>query len=161
MSPVELRFYVRTLEEPIERTQRTFIKLTLGILGGIFLLILFGWGGCRAYRTWEEGQQVRHANGFLSAGKFNSAALSARRALQINPNSIGGMRIMAELAEKTHDRVALDWRRKVVELQPRSIMDALALANTALQFGDIATAQRTLLKIADGARGTPEFHATA
>ncbi|MFN2541283.1 MAG: hypothetical protein ABR514_03820 [Chthoniobacterales bacterium] len=149
------------MDEPIERTQRTFIRLSLGILCGIFLLILFGWGGCRAYRSWEEGQQIRHANAFLSAGKLNSAALSARRALQLNPNSAGGMRIMAELAEKARDRVALDWRRKVVDLQPRSTADAIALANTALQFGDVRTAESSLLNIAERARGTPEFHATA
>ena len=150
-----------TLDEPIERTQRTFIKLTLGILCGILLLILFGWGGCRAYRIWEEHRQVQQATGFLSAGKLNSAALSARRALQLNPNSAGAMRIMAELAEKGRDRVALDWRRKVVELQPRSTADAIAVANTALQFGDIRAAEKSLLTIPESARATAEYHAAA
>lgn len=150
-----------TLDEPIERTQRTFIKLSVGILSGIFLLIVFGWGGCRAYRIWEETRQVRQANAFLDSGKLNSAALSGRRALQLNPNSIGGMRIMAELAERARDRVALDWRRKIVALQPRSTPDAIALANAALQFGDIGTAEKTLVNIAPSARSTPEFHATA
>jgi len=150
---------VGTLDEPIERTQRTFIKLSLGILCGILLLIVFGWGGCRGYRIWEERQQVRHATAFLEAGKFNPAALSARRALQLNPNSTGAMRVMAQLAERSHDRVALDWRRKIVELNPRSTEDAIALSNCALQFGDIRTAEKTLLGIGQDARETAEFHA--
>lgn len=153
--------FVGALDEPIERTQRTFIKLSLGLVGGIFLLMLFGWGGCRAYRVWEERQQVRQAASFLTAGKLSSAALSARRALQLNPNSTGGMRVMAELAEKARDRVALDWRRKIVALQPRSTADALALANCAIQFGDIGTAEKTLSSIAQSAGATAEFHATA
>jgi Flp pilus assembly protein TadD len=149
------------LDEPIERTQRTFIKLSLGILCGILLLILFGWGGCRAYRTWEERQQVRHATAFLNAGKSNSAVLSARRALQLNPNSTAAMRIMAQLAERTRERVALDWRRKIVELEPDSTADAIALSNCALQFGDIRTAEKSLLSIVESARQTAEFHAAA
>jgi Flp pilus assembly protein TadD len=149
------------LDEPIERTQRTFIKLSLGILCGIMLLIVLGWGGCRAWRGWEEHQQVRRASAFLDSGKLNSAALSARRALQLNPNSTGGMRIMAELAERAHDRVALDWRRKIVELEPHSTGDAVALSNCALQFGDIRTAEKSLQKIAQDAKGTAEFHAAA
>src|SRR5438132_12764195 len=125
------------------------------------LLIVLGWGGCRAWRGWEEHQQVRRATAFLNSGKLNSAALSARRALQLNPNSTGGMRIMAELAERAHDRVAFDWRRKVVELEPRSTADAIALSNCALQFGDIRTAEKSLQNIAQEARGTAEFHAAA
>ena len=149
------------LDEPIERAQRTFIKLSLGILCGILLLILLSWGGCRAYRGWEERQQVRQAAALFNAGKFNDAALSARRALQLNPNSTGAMRIMAQLAEKARERVALDWRRKVVELEPHSTEDALALSNSALQFGDIRTAEKSLLRIAETARQTADFHAAA
>src|SRR6266704_252876 len=94
------------LEEPIERTQRTFIKLFVGILAVIVLVILLGWGGCRAYERWEEGHQVRQATAFLERGDFKSAGLSTRRALQLNVNSTGAMRIMAQLAEKAHDRAA-------------------------------------------------------
>jgi predicted Zn-dependent protease len=149
------------LDEPIERAQRTLIKLSLGILCGIMLLILFSWGGCRAYRGWEERQQVRRAAAFLNADKFDSAALSARRALQLNPNSTGAMRILAQLAEKGRERVALEWRRKIVELEPHSMPDAIALSNCALQFNDIRTAEKSLLSIGESARQTAEFHAAA
>jgi Tfp pilus assembly protein PilF len=149
------------LEELVERTQRTFIKLSLGILGGILLLTLLGWGGCRAYQGWEERHQVRRGVDFLRERNFKSSALSARRALQINPNSTAAMRIMAQLAEKSRDRAALDWRRKVVELEPDSTPDALALATCALQFGDIRTAAKSLDRINDPGKRTAAFHVAA
>jgi hypothetical protein len=152
---------LQRLEEPIERTQRTFIKLLLGILAAIVLVIVLAWVGFRAYQRWEEGHQVRQATAFLQHGDFKSAGLSARRALQLNLNSAGAMRIMAQLAEKAHDDVALVWRRKVVQVEPGSIGDAIALSDCALQFGEIATAEKTLAGISAAGKNTAEFHAAA
>jgi len=149
------------LEEPIERTQRTFIKLLLGTLAAAMVLVLLVWGGCRGYQRWEEGHQVRQASAFLEHDDFKSAGLSARRALQLNLNSTGAMRIMAQLAEKAHDRVALDWRRKVVQLEPGSTGDAIALSDCALQFADIRTAEKTLAAISAAGKNTADFHAAA
>ncbi|HET9418883.1 MAG TPA: hypothetical protein VFO30_06040 [Chthoniobacterales bacterium] len=152
---------LQRLEEPIERTQRTFIKLLLGTLAAIVVVVVLAWGGWRGYQRWEERHQVRQANAFIEHGDFKSAGLSARRALQLNLNSTGAMRIMAQLAEKAHDRVALDWRRKVLQLEPGSIDDAIALSDCALQFGDIRTADKTLVGINAAGKNTADFHAAA
>jgi len=149
------------LEKSVERTQRTFIKLALGIPCGIILSVFVAWGGGQAYQRWEERHLVRRAAAYLSGGDVKSAALSARRALQLNSNSGRAMRIVAQIAEQTRDRGALDWRRKVVELQPHSTQDDLALADCALQFGEINAAGRTLASIDDGGKQTAAFHATA
>jgi predicted Zn-dependent protease len=149
------------LEEPIERTQRTFIKLSLGILAALVLVILLVWGGYHSYQRWEERHQVRRAAVFLENSDFKSAALSARRALQLNANSTGAMRIMAQLAEKARDRVALDWRRKIVQLEPGSTADAIALSNCALQFGDMQTAEKSLVSISGAGKSSAAFHAAA
>jgi tetratricopeptide (TPR) repeat protein len=149
------------LEKSVERTQRTFIKLALGIPCGIILFVFIAWGGWHAYLRWEERHLVRRAAAYLSAGNVKSASLSARRALQLNSNSARAMRIVAQIAEQARDRAALDWRRKVVELEPHSTRDDLALADCALQFGDIHTAERSLAGIDDGGKQTSAFHATA
>ena len=149
------------MEKSVERTQRTFIKLALGIPCGIILSVFVAWGGGQAYQRWEERHLVRRAAAYLSGGDVKSAALSARRALQLNSNSGRAMRIVAQIAEQTRDRGALDWRRKVVELQPHSTQDDLALADCALQFGEINAAGRTLASIDDGGKQTAAFHATA
>lgn len=143
------------------RVERFYVKLALGLPIGIILLVLVSWGGCHAYQTWEERHLVRRAAVFLSGGDIKSAVLSAQRALQMKPRSAGAARIVAQAAEASRDRVALDWRRKVVELEPHSTPDALALADCALQFGDINTAQKTFARIDDSGRQTAAFHATA
>jgi tetratricopeptide (TPR) repeat protein len=148
------------LEKSVERTQRTFIKLALGIPCGIILFVFIAWGGWQAYQRWEERHLVRRAAAYLSGGDVKSAALSARRALQLDSNSARAMRIVAQIAEQARDRAALDWRRKVVELEPHSTHDDLALADCALQFGDIHAAENTLARIDNGGRHTAAFHAT-
>jgi hypothetical protein len=149
------------LEKSVERTQRTFIKLALGVPCGIILFLFVAWGDWQAYQRWEERHLVRRAAAHLSGGDVRSAALSARRALQLNSNSDRAMRIVAQIAEQARDRTALDWRRKVVDLKPHSTQDALALADCALQFGDINTAGKTLAGIDDDRKQTAAFHATA
>jgi hypothetical protein len=66
------------LEEPVERTERTFIKLALAIPCGIILFVFIAWGGWQAYGHWEERHLVRRAAAFLSGGDVKSAALSAQ-----------------------------------------------------------------------------------
>ena len=148
------------MEKSVERTQRTFIQLALGIPCGIILFVFIAWGGWQAYQRWEERHLVRRAAAYLSGGDVKSAALSALRALQLNSNSARAMRIVAQIAEQTRDRAALDWRQKVVELEPHSTQDDLALADCALQFGEINAAGKTLANVDDGGKQTAAFHAT-
>ena len=147
------------MEKSLERTERTYIKLALGIPLGIILLILLCWGGWRGYASWEERHQVRRAVAFIAGGEYTPAMLSARRALQLNPNSTRAMRVMAEVAEHFRERAALDWRRKIWELDPRATEDALALANCAVQFGNTNMAEKALAGIDPGERNTAMFHA--
>ena len=149
------------MEKSVERTQRTFIKLALGIPCGIILFVFIAWGGWQVYQRWEERHLVRRAAAYLSGGDVKSAALSTLRAFQLNSNSARAMRIVAQIAEQAQDRTALDWRRKIVELEPHSTQDDLALADCALQFGEINAAGKTLASIDDGGKQTAAFHATA
>jgi len=148
------------LEKSVERTQRTFIKLALGIPCGIILFVFIAWGGWHAYQRWEERHLIRRAAAYFSGGDVKSASLSARRALQLNSDSAQAMRIMAQIAEQARDRAALDWRRRIAELAPHSTQDDLALAACALQFGDINAAEKTLAGIDGRGKQTAAFHAT-
>jgi len=66
---------------------------------------------------------------------------------------------MAEVAEHFRERAALDWRRKIWELDPRATEDVLALANCAVQFGNNNMAEKALAGIDAGDRNTAMFHA--
>jgi hypothetical protein len=149
------------LEKSVERTQRTFIKLALGIPCGIILFVFIAWGGWHAYQRWEERHLVRRAAAYLSGGDVKSASLSARRALQLDEASVPAIRVLARVAEASDDRNAIDWRRKAADLEPNSTEDTLALANCALQFNDVATVEKALQRINQNARDTAEFHAAA
>lgn len=151
------------MEKSVERTQRTYIKLALGIPLGILLLVLLCWGGWRAYASWEEAHQLRRAAAFLSgdATGIKPAMLSARRALQLNPKSTGAMRIMADISERVRDPSALDWRRKIVEVEPHSTADLLALANCAVQFGNTSIAEHALNSVDAAGMDTAAYHAAS
>jgi hypothetical protein len=149
------------VEKSVERTQRTYIRIVLGVLVGFILFVFLCWGGCHLYSVVESRHVTRRADAYLGAGDLRNAALSARRALQLNPASVEAIRVLAQVAETSRDRSALDWRRKALELNPRSTEDALALAACALQFNDLGTAETTLAHLSDDARQTAAFHAVA
>ena len=148
------------MEKSVEKAQRTFIKLLFGILLGIMLLVALSWGGHDLYVRWQEKRLVRRATVDIEHGDDRDANLAARKILGMRPSSASGARIMAQLAERRGERSALDWRRKVAQLEPHSVDDALALARCALQFNDIATAERTLNAIDQAGRNNAVFHAT-
>ena len=149
------------METSLQKTERTYLKLILGSLSAVVVLVLLCWGGFRFYRGWEEGHLVRRASAVLSGGDFKIASLNARRVLQLNPENADAMRLMAEIAEKSNERSAVDWRRKVLQLRPHSVDDALALARSALRVKDFDTARRTIEGLGDAATENPEFHAAS
>jgi predicted Zn-dependent protease len=149
------------VEKSIERAQRTYIKLVLGILIGFVAFVFLCWGGCHFYGVLESQRLARRAAAYLSGGDLRQAALSARRALQLNSESIGAVRVLGSVAEASRDKSALEWRRKATELDPRSTDDMLALASCALQFNDPGIAEKTLDRLNEDARQTAAFHIVA
>jgi predicted Zn-dependent protease len=149
------------MEESVERTQRTVIRLLFGILFSLILLIGGIWGGHDLYVRWQEKRLLRRAIFDIEHGNERDASLAARNILQMKPSSASAARIMAELAERVGERAALDWRRKVVQLDPHSADDALALVRCAIQFNDIPTAERTLAAVDENARNSASYHQVA
>src|SRR3984893_9932178 len=147
------------VEQTVERTQRTFIKLFLIVLGVVIFLASTIWGGRDLYVRWQEKRLVRRATAELQRGNDREASLAARTILEMNASSSAAARIMAQLAERRGERSALDWRRKVAQEEPQSVPDALALARCALHFNDLAMAKRTLDAVDQNGQNTAEFHA--
>ena len=140
-----------------QQLEKSYIRLLLFCGGALVATILFFWGGCHFAGEFQERRAVRRANGFISGGNLKEAALSARRALQANPSNVGALRIMAEVAERSDDRTAVDWRRKAVEVK-RSTDDLLALSKTALQFKEVGVAADALEKVDATDKETPGYH---
>jgi predicted Zn-dependent protease len=142
-------------------TERTPARLTFVIVAGCVLLSLLGWGGYELYGALASRHSARRAAAYLSGGELKDAALSAHRALQIDQNNVDAMRVLATIAERTNDRNALSWRERIVRLKPDSVIDALAMAECALRFKNIATAEKILQQLPPEAQRTAEFQATA
>ena len=147
------------MKTPVELTERVYLKPFLVVLGSIVLVALLAWGGLHFFHKWQERHLVRRAAGFLAGGDTKTASLSARRAFQLNPQNADAARMLAEVGERAADGSELDWRRKVVELRPDSVEDALALVRCALRANDLTTAEKTLQGLAETARQVPAYHA--
>jgi len=142
-----------------EKAERFYLKLLFGALIGIVLLMTLFWGGRDLYVRWQERRLVRRAVFDIEHGNERDASLAARTVLELKPSSAPAARVMAQLAERLGERAALDWRREVVQLEPHSVEDALAWAKCALQFNDIATAERALATVDENGKGTANYHA--
>lgn len=129
------------------------------MIAGALLVGLGGWGGVHAWHSWQERHLVRRAAGYLSGGDVKTASLSARRAYQLNPDNPETARMLAQIAERSGDGSELEWRRKVVELAPGSIEDALALVRCALRGNDLNTAEKTLQNSEKIGQQTPGYFA--
>ena len=104
---------------------------------------------------------VRRAAAYLSGGDAKAAALSARRALQMNPGNASAIRIMADIADRDADPSAVDWWRKVVNLQPHRASDVLAFVRAALRVHDAAAAELALDGLEQDAKQTAEYYAAS
>ena len=149
------------VEVTLQKIERSYIRLSLGILFGFLLLIFLCWGSWHFFHGWQAQRLTNRAAAYLSSGDFKSAILTARHAFQLDPEKAASARVVAEAAERSGDRAALDWWRKALELEPGSSEDALAVVRCALQMGDLATAEKTLNQFSERAKQTAVYHAAA
>lgn len=147
------------MRNPVEKAERIYFRFFALTAAGFVLLVVLVWAGVGAYHRWQEGHLVRRAAAYLSGGDYKTAALSARRAYQLNSESADAARVLADIAERASDGTELGWRRRVVELRPDSTEDALALIRCALRANDFTTAEKALDKLRPLAEQTPGYHA--
>lgn len=112
--------------------QRFWLGLA-GIILGLGLLAVAGWFGRSHYRHFKERRAEAQAQTFLASGDYRNALLSARQALQLNPVNVPACRVMAALADFSHNPVALDYLRLMAQTEP-SVENKLLLASAALRY---------------------------
>ncbi len=115
------------------------VILVIGILalGG-------GYIGYRAYLSARQAHLIKQAQHYLAKPDVRKAMLCLQRVLKSNPRNVEACRLMAALSEAGRSPGALVWRSRVVELNPKSLDDRLALAHSALIFRDYALATNAL-----------------
>jgi predicted Zn-dependent protease len=150
----------RRLEASAEKRERLFIKLSLGIFLALIAFVALCWAGRTVYVRWQEKRLVLRGNLAYDHGDYRSASLAARTALSIRPASIGASRLLAEITEQAHDRTAIEWRRKVAALDPKSTQAKVEWAKAAILFEDLDSAGAILDRVPEFARESPSYHAT-
>lgn len=137
----------------------------LVLVGGL-VVVVAGLGlwflGRPAYRHFKERRAMNQAREFAGKGDFRNASLSARQALLANPQNVDACRLMAELSELARSTNALDWHRRVAEIEPTA-ENRLRVAAAALRFQrpPFPLATEILEELAASATNLAAFHVVA
>lgn len=133
-----------------------------GIRCAVLALVgLTAWGGLRLYGHFREAHLSEQVGQFVERGEYQSAALVARRLLELNPNNLAACTAMAEMAEKARRSEAVAWRTRIVHLAPGNSVNQIALAKSALRFGQPALAENVLRQLPEEGRQSAAYHQTA
>ncbi|HEX8490012.1 MAG TPA: hypothetical protein VF626_03250 [Chthoniobacterales bacterium] len=120
-----------------------------------------GFGAYRGYGVWRKKHLARQTQNFFDRGDYQSAVLVARQLLQRDPDSLAASRVMADTGELAGRPEALAWRERVVALEPNVPANKVALAATALRFGQLDLARKVLDTIKTETRGSLKYHQLA
>jgi predicted Zn-dependent protease len=123
---------------------RKFIIITVSCCT---VLLLLGYTGYRGYQVWKEKHWMSMAQEFLAKSDGRNAHLCLQQVLRFNYKNLEATRLMANLTEASRSSSALLWRERVLELNPDSLDDRLALIKTALVFGNYAVATNALADV--------------
>src|SRR5262245_56425202 len=105
-------------------------KIIFAVLA-IVILVGAAWGGRGAYKRWKLDLLLARSQDCLARGDQRNAFLSLQQAVQSSPNDVRACRMMADMAERFRSPNAMEWRLRVVKLEPEVLRNHLALANTA------------------------------
>lgn len=125
------------------------------------VVLLAGYAGFRGYKVWRQGHMMSLAHRFLARSDERNALLCLGQVLRSNPHHLEACRLMARLADSARSPSAVLWRHRVLELNPASLEDQLALAQSALMLRDYATAAQALEAVSEANRSTAGYQNVA
>lgn len=134
------------------------MRKTTVIISICIVTLLLGYTGYRGYQVWKQNHWLTLAKSFAAKGDLRNEMLSLQQVLRANPHNLEACRMAANLADTTHSPAALIFRQRVVELDPRSSEDRLALAQTAMIFNNYNVATNTLAGMDAASQNTGNYH---
>jgi Flp pilus assembly protein TadD len=123
--------------------------------------LLAGYAGYRGYKVWKQNRMMNLAHTFAAKGDGRNMLLCVQQVLRSNPQNVEACRLMAQISEAGRSPVALLWRSRVVELNPHSLEDRLALAQSAMMFRDYMVATNALEGVDAAGRKTAAYQNVA
>ena len=127
----------------------------------VVLDVLFLHYSSRLYRDWHESRLLRGAASMLQEEKFSQAAQRAREVVNVDPDSLPALHILAEATEKQNLEETVLWRTQIARLLPNNLDSQLNLASAALRFGQLDLARKALDRVSPNDRNRAAFHVVA
>jgi hypothetical protein len=135
------------------------MRKTIIILSGSCIVLLLGYSAFRGYEVWKQNHWMALARQFAAKADVQNEFLCLEQALLANSRNLEACRMMANLAEAEHSSSALTWRKRALEIDPNSLDDRLALAQSAMFAHDLTTATSVLAGTdSAGAKTAPYFN---
>lgn len=118
--------------------------------------------GLHYYRHYQERRWTLEAQACLAGNDYRNAALSARKALALNPNNVPAGRVMAELADDVHSPKTLEWLQHIAQIEPTA-ENKLILASAGLKYQKppFPLTVQILGGLPPAATNSAEFHVVA
>jgi len=131
--------------------------LAIALLVGVFFV---GYGS-KLYENWHDRRLLQQATTLLQDGKLSKAAQIAHELARRHPDSLAGLSILADTAEKQNLEDAVQWRERIARLLPKDPESQLNLASAALRFGKLDLAREALNRLSPRDRDSAAFHVVA
>ena len=138
-----------------DRRIRRYIFLaiiTLAVAGSI------GFGCWFGFRLVRKQRAMASAREFADKKEFFQAALSARRALEMNPNDLAANRLMAEMGDAMNMRETVTWRKKIAEMEPGVAQNYFDWADAAMRWRDKEGVREALSRLDEKGKNTAGYH---
>ncbi len=137
------------------------MKKLLIFLAMVLVLAGIMWSGRPLYRHWQGRRLIAQSQQFLATNDFRDAALTARLAIDLNPSDIEACRILGRICDSFRSPLALQWWRRVVDLEPHTLTNRLELAKSAMLNGNYLLAAQTLHDADKTNQNTVAYHEMA
>jgi len=144
-----------------QKTERFFVRFGVYSFIGFIAFIALIWGGVRVSRHIQIRRLLEQGKAAFAKGDDRWASITSRRVWELDNHNVDAARLLAQVVERQNHPSAVDWRREVVKLAPNSVEDKIALAKTAMLFGQLTVAETTLQELQAEASKTAVYHETA
>jgi len=132
----------------------------LGLL--VILALLFGRGwGSKKYEQEQQKHLLAQAKEFDAKGDYRSEILTLRRILQLDPNNVEAVRMLAQQADRFNSPASLQWMRRLADLEPGNLTNLVLWAKSALRQGELIAADQVLQRFPKEKQESLDYHRLA
>src|SRR5262245_5282969 len=131
--------------------------LAIAVLAGVFVFPY----GSKLYDNWRDRHLLEKATALLQQGDLSQATQMAQELVRRHPDSLPGLSILADTAERQNLEEAVAWREQIARLLPKDPESQLNFASAALRFGKLDLAREALNRVSPTDRDSAPFHVVA